>query len=110
MWPRLRKEAEQLTHTHTQTHTHTHTDIGHSWLKDGNERGITWGEGLRQRLGLGRGWGRLASMNEGIGVEGGNLVRAGLRMGRPDWHEWGKLGRQFDQDQGQADKLSIYLG
>ena len=49
-------------------------------------------------------------MNEGIGVEGGNLVRAGLRMGRPDWHEWGKLGRQFDQDQGQADKLSIYLG
>lgn len=76
MWPRLRKEAEQA------THTHTHTDIGHSWLKDGNEIGITRGEGLRQRLGLGRGWGRLASMNEGTGVEG--------RIFGESWAEDGK--------------------
>ena len=36
----------------------------------GMRLGITWGEGLGQRLGLGRGWGRLAGMNGGTGVEG----------------------------------------
>lgn len=47
--------------------------------------------------------GNESGMNEGQGQRGDGLARAGQRTGRFDWPEGREVGRQFEQDEDQAD-------